>query len=233
MNLYLYQLTFHDNLFYETRTLGRLYETGRLLHNIALCYALGLAQTSYFHADDVPHYAEELANLNDRNIYITPAAGVDIRYVIHTFKLGDERSSVMMERNNANIPTYGRAKEIGVDSRFRFGILAASELTIPRWIRMGLWLSKARVEPLEQVALHETQPREREKRLSLLPLNPADLPSTATLRLFDLVSIRPSSLVENAEIEATDWWVGQLKNGKEIAFPVGLQHRVEVAVGKR
>src|SRR4051794_40799461 len=73
MILYHCRLTFHDNLYYETRTLGRLYETGRLLHNIALCYALGFAQTTFFHEDNMPKYAQELAALSDSNIYVTPA----------------------------------------------------------------------------------------------------------------------------------------------------------------
>src|SRR5688572_13782608 len=131
MLLYHCELTFHDNLFYETRTLGRLYETGRLLHNIALCYALGFAQTTYHHALDVPNYAEEMAALNQAGIYVTPANGDDVRYVVHTFKYGDERNAIFMERSNANIPTFGRAKEIGIGSRFSFGVLSEDSLSFP------------------------------------------------------------------------------------------------------
>jgi len=47
MHLYLCRLTFHENLFYATREMGRLYETGRYLHNYALTYALGLAVAPY------------------------------------------------------------------------------------------------------------------------------------------------------------------------------------------
>src|SRR5262249_23499476 len=156
MHLYHCRLTFHDNLFYETRTLGRLYETAGLLHNIALCYALGFAGTAYHHGVDRPEYAAELEPLNASRGYFTQANGDEVRYVVHTFKLGDERSSVMMERSNANIPTYGRAKEVGVGSQFSFGVLSEQLLSFPRWIRMGLWMSKARLEvdqpiPLRQV----------------------------------------------------------------------------------
>ncbi len=233
MLLYDCRLTFHDNLFYETRTLGRLYETGRLLHNIALCYALGFAQTPFYHTDDVPRYADELAGVNERGIYVTPAAGKDVRYVIHTFKLGDERTTQILERSNANIPTYGRAKEIGVESWFSFGVLTDQPLTFPRWIRMGLWLSKARLtgrepdsEP-EPIALSRVAER-REETISRYPLNPSDLPDSAALRLFDLVSMRPTSLVENALIESDDWWRGALPNGEDICLPAGLSHRVSL-----
>lgn len=223
MFLYHCRLTFHDNLFYETRTLGRLYETGRLLHNIALCYALGFAQTDYHHRDDVPHYGEELAEMNAAGIYVTPAGGDDVRYAVHTFKLGDERSAVFMERSNTNIPTYGRAKEISIGSQFSFGVLSEQSLTFPRWIRMGLWMSKARLEIIEIVELRRHS-ETRSETVSLYPLNPLDLPESATLRLFDLVSMRPSSLVENALITADDWWVGEFTPKRRFFLPAGMYH---------
>jgi CRISPR-associated protein Csc1 len=236
MLLYHCTLTFHDNLFYETRTLGRLYETGRILHNIALCYALGFASTGYFHRDDVPQYEQELAPVNNAGVYVTPAQGLDVRYVVHTFKLGDERSAVMMERSNVNIPSYGRAKEIGIGSRFAFGVLSEQPLPFPRWIRMGLWLSKARLtaneaDPIQLNLIEARNERERARTVSIYPLNPTDLPDTAALRLFDLVSMRPSSLVENALIESDQWWHGTLPDGRDVYLPVGLQHRA--AVGSR
>lgn len=224
MRLYDCELEFHDNLFYETRTLGRLYETGRLLHNIALAYALGFAQTPYHHAVDAPNYREELAILNVAGVYITPAGGENIQYVVNTFKLGDERNAVFMERSNANLPTYGRAKEIAVNSKFRFGVLSENSLEskFPKWIRMGLWMSKARLEVTE-IALNETGADER--TVSLYPLNPNDLPASAELKLFDLVSMRPSSLVENALIQADSWWKGKDPNTeRDFYLPVGMKY---------
>ena len=231
MYLYPCTLTFHDNLFYETRTLGRLYETGRLLHNIALCYAMGFAQTTFHHATNIPGYAFELERVNLNNIYVTPANGDDVRYVVNTFKFGEERSSVLMERSNANIPTFGRAKEVAVESRFSFGVLTPDPLTFPRWIRMGLWMSKARLMVDEPVTLTRQDGR-KERTVSDYPMNPGDLPPSADLKLFDLVSMRPSSLVENALIEADGWWHGKTSDGKTIYLPADMQHRAAVA-GKK
>jgi CRISPR-associated protein Csc1 len=203
--------------------MGRLYETGRLLHNIALTYALDLATTPFHHATYEPAYAEELAALNEAGVYVTPATGVDIRYVLHTFKLGDERTSVMMEKSNINIPTYGRAKEIAVNSQFRFGVLSPVDLDLPRWVRMGLWLSKARLEisaviPLRYDAQSGTQ------RCDLYPLNPGDLAEPDALVSFDLVSMRPTNLVEHAELTGDAWWIGEI-DGKKMVLPAGLQYR--------
>lgn len=232
MLLYPCTLTFHENLFYETRTLGRLYETGRLLHNIALCYALGFAQTPFYHANDVPGYAFELERVNLNNIYITPANGDDVRYAVHTFKFGEERTSVLMERSNANIPTFGRAKEVAVGSRFSFGVLSPAPLTFPRWIRMGLWMSKAQLKVDAPITLTRKNGRD-EHTVSAYPMNPGDLPETSTLKLFDLVSMRPSSLVENALIEAESWWEGRWSDStKPFYLPADMQHRATVA-GKK
>lgn len=224
MLLYECRLTFHENLFYETRTMGRFYETGRLLHNFALSYALGLATTPFHHADDIPQYGAELAGLNAAGVYVTPAAGVDVRYSINTFKFGDETTSVFMEKSNRNLPTYGRAKEVAVGSQFRFGVLSEQVIGFPRWIRMGLWMSKARLEVSPAVLLTRTDGGQKQV-VRRYPLNPADLPDGARLGLFDLVAMRPSNLVENAEIAAADWWHGQVAN-TDVALPAGLRYRV-------
>lgn len=229
MHLYPCELTFHDHLFYETRTLGRLYETGRLLHNIALCYALGFVQTTYHHTEDRPQYAAEFAELNAAGVYVTPAAGDAISYVMHTFKLGDEApglpAHVVQERRNVNRPSFGRAKEIAVGSRFRFGVLSEKALPFPRWIRMGLWLSKARLTVGEPIPLRQMY-NEDARMVSLYPLNPVDLPPNANLQLFDLVSMRPSSLVENALLVVESWWVGVHPRSGEFVLPVGLRHQL-------
>lgn len=224
MKLYDCQLTFHDNLFYETRTMGRFYETGRLLHNIALTYALGFAETTYYHAEDVPRYAEELAALNTSGVYVTPASGTDVQFSVSTFKFGDERSAVMMEKSNRNLPSFGRAKEVAVNSMFRFGVLSESDLSFPRWIRMGLWMSKARLTVSAPISLTIIS-EERHEIVRRYPLNPADLLDSNVLKLFDLVAMRPSNLVENAEIAMSAWWRGEL-DGRAIYLPTGMRYRI-------
>lgn len=231
MLLYQCTLTFHDNLFYETRTLGRLYETGRLLHNIALCYALGFATTSFYHGDDIPRYAEELAELNQAGIYVTPARGDDVRYVVHTFKLGDEAFGIsadtVQDRRNKNRPSFGRAKEVAIGSRFAFGVLSEAPIALPQWIRMGIWSSKAFVSQSAPISLQLVRDLES-TTISDYPLNPGDLPGNAQIRLFDLVSMRPTSLIENALIAASEWWQWKDEKGHSRYLPVGLQHRIEV-----
>ncbi|MEZ4622718.1 MAG: type I-D CRISPR-associated protein Cas5/Csc1 [Caldilineaceae bacterium] len=74
MHVTICHLTLHENLFYATREIGRLYETGRYLHNYGLTYALGFVVAPYFNATALPRYAEDFRTLNERACYVTPAA---------------------------------------------------------------------------------------------------------------------------------------------------------------
>jgi len=44
-NIYRCEIELHDNLYYATREIGRLYETEAILHNYSLCYALGFVDS--------------------------------------------------------------------------------------------------------------------------------------------------------------------------------------------
>jgi CRISPR-associated protein Csc1 len=208
MRLYHCQLTFHENLFYATREVGRLYETGRYLHNYALTYALGLAQTTYFHDVQTPAYQAELEPLNERGIYVTPARGTQISYDLVTFKYADNAYRVKMTPSSRNTPSFGRAKEIAVGSEFEFGVLSPEILKFPRWVRMGLWQSKARLEVWGEATLNAVKQGEYQ---ASYPVNPLDTPGE--FRIFDLISMPPSSLLENPILE-TEWWHAKNEQGE-------------------
>jgi CRISPR-associated protein Csc1 len=203
-------LTFHENLFYATREIGRLYETGRYLHNYALTYALGLAQPPYFHSQQIPNYRAELEPLNGRGVYVTPARGVQIEYDLITFKYANNAYRVKMELGTRNTPSFGRAKEIAVGSTFEFGVLSRDPLpALPSWVRMGLWQSKARLEIKSEIEL--TKAGKTEERQASYPLNPLDV--RGEVRLFDLISMPPSSLLDHPVIEG-EWWHGKTEQGE-------------------
>ncbi len=218
MRLTLCRLTFHENLFYATREAGRLYETGRYLHNYALTYALGLASAPYHQAQQVPAYAEELAPLNEQGIYVTPARGVDARYQIVTFKFADNAYHVKMEQSSRNLPTFGRAKEIAVGSVFEFGVIHTAPLRLPRWIRMGLWRSKGLLEVIGDAELKSVS---EEEQTASLPLNPLDVPGE--FRLYDLISMPPSSLAENALV-VTDWLKAEIPGRGNFFLPAHMRY---------
>jgi CRISPR-associated protein Csc1 len=217
MYLYLGTLTLHENLFFATREVGRLYETGRYVHNYALTYALGLAVAPYFHAEQAPRYAEQLGPLNDRGIYVTPARGLHLSYALNTFKYASNLYHVEMEKGSRNTPSFGRAKEIAVGSVFQFAVLTAEELRLPRWVRLGLWRSKAEIVWQRAEAHH----RPDETAESSLPLNPLDLPMA--FYSFDLVSMPPSSLLDYVTLRG-EWWVAEVDAGR-VRLPGDMAYR--------
>lgn len=191
MHLYQCRITLHEPLFYATREIGRLYETGRYLHNYALTYALGYAVSPWFHSDQTPHYAADLEPLNGV-VYITPALPDQVAFHLATFKYGEEILHVEMKQAERNTPSFGRAKELAPESIFVCYMLSALPVTPPRWIRLGKWHSKALVETKE-IPLKLTSGAYR----AACPLNPLDVPA-GILRAFDIISMPPASLVANA-----------------------------------
>ncbi|MCP4418635.1 MAG: type I-D CRISPR-associated protein Cas5/Csc1, partial [Chloroflexi bacterium] len=218
MLIYVGTLTLHENLFYATREVGRLYETGRYLHNYALTYALGLAIAPYFHVEQRPRYREQLEPLNERGIYVTPARGTAVTYALNTFKYANNNYHVEMEPGRYNTPSFGRAKEIAVGSVFQFAVLSEKEtLILPKWIRMGLWHSKIKVD--WDVA--EAQQQSHKYDRTSFPLNPLDV--SGSFSAFDLISMPPSSLIDHAATQ-TSWWVANMEKAGSIRLPVGMAY---------
>jgi CRISPR-associated protein Csc1 len=175
---------------------------------------LGFAAAPYFQPQQIPRYAEELTPLNERGIYVTPARAVDVRYHLSTFKYANNLYHVEMEKGSRNTPSFGRAKELAVESTFEFVVLSAQEqLTLARWIRLGLWRSKA---ALTWEAIEMPQPRSGLYTVAL-PLNPLDV--FGRFLVFDLLAIPPVSLVQHVQMEGEYY---ELPNGLQL--PVGMQY---------
>lgn len=206
-------ITLHETLFYATRELGRLYETGRYLHNYALTFALGFAVGTWYTAEQVPRYAEGLQPLNS-HIYVTPAQPEHVAFQLATFKYGEEQMHVEMQQAERNTPSFGRAKELAPESTFVCYLLSAAPIErLPRWIRLGKWHSKALVDYTPVDVRTRNGPYR-----AACPLNPLDVPAGA-LRAFDIISMPPSSLVANAHCVGEHY---ALSDG--MGIPVGMHY---------
>lgn len=203
MQITRFRLTLHDSLYYATREMGRLYETEKVIHNWALTYALGLIQKPYRSYDSIPTYKQDLAHINDKGVYVTPAKPIRYDYVTSTFKLGDNRYRPFSTASSArqkelgvtltNKPTFGKAKELAPESEFEFFVVGELTDQLPKWIRLGLWMSKARIEV--QDIKSSLAPKRGVFTCSHL-LNPVDL--SILPELYDLISMPPVSLLQNA-----------------------------------
>ncbi|GAB4213987.1 MAG: hypothetical protein OHK0012_11150 [Synechococcales cyanobacterium] len=227
--IYRCKLELHDYLYYATRELGRLYETEAVIHNYALCYALGFVDNEkygtqvdpqtgyrYFCAEQVPQYAVHLEALNRAGIYVTPAGSLGHQSALHTWKYASNAYHVEMEPTSKNIPSFGRAKEIAPESEFGFYILARQEIEIPHWIRLGKWMSKAEVS--YEVIGSGIKPSQ-DTEVYRMPLNPLDVMFRYQVMSYDVINMPPVSLIQNVRLQ------GSFYKLKDVTIPADLQFR--------
>lgn len=209
-HIYCGTLELHDSLYYATREIGRLYETEPVLHNYALCYALGLVDSAkyattvsaessyrYFCSEQVPMYEAHLTPLSKQGIYVTPARASRHSAVLNTWKYADNRYHVEMQKTQKNIPSFGRAKEIAPESQFEFFVISEKSLVFPHWIRLGKWMSKAEV-----VVRELPKPRRNSAKEFTFPypLNPLDVMQTNQVLSYDTINMPPVSLIRNVRM---------------------------------
>ncbi len=211
-HIYRCELELHDSLYFATREIGRLYETEAIVHNYALCYALGLVDSDrygtqvsveheyrYFCHEQVPMYEEHLSKLNEVGIYVTPARSLQHTSLLHTWKYANNKYHVEMEKTKTNIPSFGRAKEIAPESKFEFFVICdrvLPHLLETRWIRLGKWMSKA------ALSVHELEKvRQGNGDFNFAyPLNPLDVMFTHQVLSYDTVNMPPVSLIRNVSM---------------------------------
>jgi CRISPR-associated protein Csc1 len=222
MHIYRLCLTLQDPLYFATRELGRLYVTEHYLHNYALTYALGFAKSSYHDMEHIPHYEEDIAPLNqqENSIYVTPARAIDFNYVTHTYKWANLNYHVEMEQISKNIPTYGRIRELAPESSFEFFILAKKPLLrIPKWIRLGKWMSKADLRIIQE--LDVSVPKNGDFTV-YHPLNPLDVMFTHQVLSYDTVNMPPVSLIRNVSMN------GHFYDVDDFKIPARMEYRFKV-----
>ena len=224
MHIYRLRLTLQDPLYFATRELGRLYVTERYLHNYALTYALGLTKSSYYDAEHIPHYQEDLEPLNDQGIYVIPARPVESAYVTHTYKFANLYYHVKMQKNSKNLPTFGRVRELAPESYFEAYVLSTNPTNLPKWIRLGKWMSKAELQTQEVTKIelktgNFTFP---------YPLNPLDVMFTHQVVSYDVVNMPPVSLIQNVSIRQGQYYEFENPNKSEkLRLPARMQYRFQ------
>jgi len=199
------RLTLHDNLYYASRELGRIYETEKYLHNYGLTYALGLVQPApaYFNGSQVPRYQVELGSERMKGSYVTPARPLQIDFAFNTFKMATVAYYSFTPQVIQNRAVYGRAKELTPGSTFEFFVLAETELALPHWVRLGKWMAKAELY-YQWYKLGSAQAAVLEAKASQAlavdcPLNPLDI-GRNRLYSYDVVAMPPVSLLANPSV---------------------------------
>ena len=228
--IYRCQIELHDSLYFATREIGRLYETEPVIHNYALCYALGLVDSEiysttvseehsyrYFCPEQVPKYEWHLTALNQQGIYVTPGRSISHSSTLNTWKYANNNYHVEMEKTQKNLPSFGRTKEIAPESKFEFFIISEEPLKLAKWIRLGKWMSKAAVEIVEQKEVNRS-PSETDFIFPYL-LNPLDVMFSHQVISYDVVNMPPVSLIQNVKM------LGRYYEFDKLKIPACMEYR--------
>jgi len=131
MDVYRGRLDLLDYVFFATVERGKVYETGAFVHNYALAYALKLAAAPYAHRQQKPNYTEELADLNQRGVYLTPARPIQILYRLMQWNTIREAYGFGAKPQSIGYPDWGFARVLRPGSAFEFYALIAEAKRIP------------------------------------------------------------------------------------------------------
>ncbi len=236
MHIYPADLILWEHTFFASREIGSLFETEPLIGNYALTYALGLCPNNPYRLEagqSGPRYHQDFAPLNQQGLYITPAGFSSLRMALTTFN-GQTDSYYFRFDQNAiaathdktramNFPQSGRIRMLGLGSRARFYLLDRDHLiaegkgpTLPPYIRLGKFMSKARVE--WQKRLTPPQVSLDSAAISGL-LNAADLEDTAALLVYSTYNIHPAPVLRDVAMRGQFWQLDA-----KTLLPVGMSY---------
>jgi CRISPR-associated protein Csc1 len=123
-----------------------------------------------------------------------------------------------MVQISKNIPTFGRIRELAPESQFEFFLIAQKEIKLPKWIRLGKWMSKAEIT-VEKLP----QPKTKTDLFTCThPLNPLDVMFTNQVISYDVVNMPPVSLIQNVQMQGEYYYFDAVKNVK---IPKQMQYR--------
>jgi len=154
-----------------------------------------------------------------QNVLVTRPDGWDVvkqgtRWRLINRRTGESHFAPVMNR-----PQIGRIKMLALGTRAIFYVLAQDATPrLPSYIRLGKWMSKARVgaQPMAFKVV------EAENVTVPILLNPVDLPEEMFPKLYDVLTVHPVPLIRNALLSGRFY---RLADG--VHLPVGMRFGVE------
>jgi CRISPR-associated protein Csc1 len=228
-----------EPIFFASRELSDTYYTEGAIGNYALAYALGWARSPYrLTGKDTgrPKYLEELNPLASQ-CYILPAWPVEgtasfrferfnalsdsYWYAMTNNRVATAREDLPLKRTGkkpatfrpSNFPQTGRLRVIERGNRFQ--TLVFGDRALPEYIRVGKFMSKVRVDLVQQLQVTYLSQGNHQCRAYL---NVADLPSNLNMLSFDLISMPPASLLKNLRFQGAAWQVGDFTIPAHLEF---------------
>jgi CRISPR-associated protein Csc1 len=135
-------------------------------------------------------------------------------YIVNR-QTGEERK----QERPASYPQVGFIKMMGIGTVLQFFVIGERELVLPRYIRLGKFMSKARIEI---TAYKDPDVVNKQAQAVEFLLNPLDLPPGAEIASYDTYSVHPVPLIRNAIL------TGQfLHLQRDLYLPSGMKFGVD------
>ena len=218
--IYRCDFTLHDFLFFASTEKGKVAETSPFIHNYALTYALGWAPVVWYNGQQKAHYLSDLGPIHNR--YITPARLVQGESVVMQYNTLSERLKSDKQRS-IGYPDWGFIKCFKPNALFRSYVLSREQETLPRYIRLGKFMAKTRLDIVPADAVEQ---RRGECRVTHL-LNWSDLqrkPITFNVRATSL----PTRLISHSIFEDVAFLHVTFPDKEEVNLPLEMQYLVGV-----
>jgi CRISPR-associated protein Csc1 len=237
MIIYKLELSFMEKVFFASREISNFFITEPVIGNYALAYAFGFVNAPY-HVDSIknetPNYLQDLRILNEKGLYITPATPLDEPVLelerfnalsdAYWYKMSNNVVAANLEYKitdkkprPANFPQEGRFRLLSRGNRFLCFLVSNQEIEIPSYIRLGKFNSKTKVDIKATYTDTDLIATQKGEATVEIYLNPLDLPSEYSLKLYDLFNLPPVPLIHNALIE------GNFYHLDGLLLPVGLK----------
>ena len=233
MHIYRCEFQLMENLFFASREVNNFFQTEAVIGNYALAYALGLCAAGY-HNNGAITYAEDLERLNEAGIYVTPGTLTeDPRFTVVQFNALSDSYWYQMEQNAisvnpnrifnprlkaraTNFPQIGRFKLLSIGNKGIFYLTSRDEFKVPRYIRLGKFMSKAKISAYKQQyrEVHAQDVSYRDY------LNPNDLSPETEIGVFDMLNIRPTPLIRQVQLSGGFY---QLADDAKTQLPAGMR----------
>ncbi len=233
MHIYCCEFELMENLFFASREVNNFFQTEPVIGNYALAYALGLCHAGYHNEGEIT-YAKDLEQLNAAGIYVTPGTLTEeARFTVVQFNALSDSYWFQMEQNAisvnrqrifnpklkaraTNFPQIGRLKMLSIGNKGVFYITSRDEYRVPRYIRLGKFMSKAKISAYKQ-HYREVHAQDVSYRYYL---NPNDLPSDTQIGMFDMLNIRPTPLIRHVQLSGGFY---QLADDAKTKLPAGMR----------
>ena len=146
-------------------------------------------------------------------VRVGPEKGKKVWYLVN------RRTGKRTKEKAVNYPQVGFIKMMGIGTVLHFFVIVTKDLTLPRYIRLGKFMSKARVA----VTLYENPAIvSRQHQTLKYLLNPLDLPQAMQVTSYDTYNIHPVPLIRNANL------TGQFIHlSNNVYLPAGMKFGVE------